>query len=99
MHEVHANEHRKWHSAENPAGQPPLRGTNSHLTLDAHALADDMGSFVENLGKISAGLFLNQNRRDHKLKIGHRHATAEADHRLTKWQPTALLIGGAAKLR
>src|SRR4029077_4030210 len=98
LEEVHANEHRKWHSTENPAGQPPLRCANPHLTLDAHALTNHMGSLVENLSQIAAGLFLNQNRRDHELQIGHWHATAEVHHGLAKWQSETLLIGGAAKL-
>src|SRR5882762_2685483 len=99
MEEVHTDEHGEWQGAQDPSGQPTLRSTNSHLSVDPYALTNHMRSLIQDLSQVAAGLLLNQDRGDQKLQIGNRHTAAKVGHCLAEWQAEALFIGRTAKLR
>src|SRR5207247_6883853 len=85
IEEVHSDEHREWQPAQDPAGQPALRGANPELPSYTYALANHVRSLIEDLREITAGLLLNKNRGDQKLKIGDGHKATQVDHGLAKW--------------
>jgi len=64
VEEIHADEHGEWQRAQDPAGQPALRGANPHLSGDAYALTNHVRSLIQDLSQVAAGLLLNQNRGD-----------------------------------
>ncbi len=80
IEEVHTDEHGEWQPAQDPAGQPALRGANAHLSGDAYALTNHMRGLIQDLSQVAAGLLLNQNRGDQELQIGNGHTAAKVGH-------------------
>src|SRR5258708_4130766 len=99
MEKVHTDEHSEWQTAQDPSGQPTLRSSNPHLSVDPYALTNHMRSLIQDLSQVAAGLLLNQNRGDQKLQIGNRHTAAKVGHGLAECQAETLFIGCAAKRR
>src|SRR5271170_3222396 len=83
---------------KNPSGEASLGSVHANLTLEAEALADDIGGFVEDLGEVSSALFLNEDGGDDDLEILQGDACGKVVHGGLELEAVVLLVEGDAKL-
>ena len=59
---------------QNGGRQAPVGAGRLHLSLQAEALADDVGQARQNFAQVAAGLLLQQHRRGKEAHVEQRHA-------------------------
>src|SRR5207247_8510657 len=98
IEQVQADAKEKGQKRQNKPRQPALGGVHAYLPLQLEPLANDISDFFQNLGQVSATLFLNQYGRDDNMHVMNGDARRQVQHRLAQFEAKILRIEPFPKL-
>src|SRR5262249_49964741 len=96
VHFVNDGEERGRQGQEHDAGEAAFTGEGLDLSPDLEAFAHEVADLVQNFGKITARLSLQDDRRGEELQVEVRDALGEAGERLVERLAKVLLFERSA---